>query len=658
MNYTITVFLARNGAGERWNVGTMLKNGKINWGDDFMMNTIDHSGIKGMKWGTRRWQYYDGRFKPEGKLRYFGQTSLHRPPSVEKLQDGTTSSSKKKTLPQKTIKKNLNNTKASTKNIKTSTSSGGETSKPSTTRSGGGSGSTLSYDDWEDKMYTAMKNGNVNVDFSKMSEEDFAKYLSKYAGINPNKLTTSALVGMKNRAARNYSSYSANNGTSTQTTSVGKEGDKYGIISDKFGQSNSKSSSSSKKSGGSGGSSGSKGTEGKTTATQQGAAITTQDSGVDVDSYTKKLGDMKDDEIKKLTGGTISDFRKAMEKKVGIDLSKLSDDEVELLRIKVKNHYAMKTWENDVKSNMVHIMKKYPAALTNSNSFVKALTVYTGVDYRGLTVSEFRDMRNRFAELYIDYEKNKNVEHMDGGKFKMNNYYTNELYHHGIKGMKWGVRRYQNPDGSLTAAGRERYGSGELAEARDNYRDAKKEYNRAYNKAWWLNAPHSVSKKRREATKKRWDDVYDKANDLEEAKKKYKTEKGLSDLEKSIARVNSERDKTLSARSRNLEKMSAKWQKKVDSGKKVPEYASYKKKDFDAGTEMVKRGYQRYSDVISTYKRLKIKAVNDPSIKKTKAYRNAGKAYAEQAFFTAYYGLPMTVLMYAGDEAVNVLDKK
>lgn len=41
-------------------------------------------------------------------------------------------------------------------------------------------------------------------------------------------------------------------------------------------------------------------------------------------------------------------------------------------------------------------------------------------------------------------------------------YYGGTLYHHGIKGQKWGLRRFQNEDGSLTAAGREHYGYGEV----------------------------------------------------------------------------------------------------------------------------------------------------------------------------------------------------
>ena len=51
---------------------------------------------------------------------------------------------------------------------------------------------------------------------------------------------------------------------------------------------------------------------------------------------------------------------------------------------------------------------------------------------------------------------------------------ADELKHYGIKGMKWGVRRFQNSDGSLTADGKKRYSG-------HNLKDIQKQVNQGKN---------------------------------------------------------------------------------------------------------------------------------------------------------------------------------
>lgn len=81
-------------------------------------------------------------------------------------------------------------------------------------------------------------------------------------------------------------------------------------------------------------------------------------------------------------------------------------------------------------------------------------------------------------------------------------YYNNQIWHWGVKGMKWGVRRYQNADGSLTDAGKRRYATDKVANSK------KKEKNRLTDEE--LRDPNRWVKEDTERTKR----VVDSGNQM------------------------------------------------------------------------------------------------------------------------------------------------
>lgn len=68
--------------------------------------------------------------------------------------------------------------------------------------------------------------------------------------------------------------------------------------------------------------------------------------------------------------------------------------------------------------------------------------------------------------------------HSGVNMYTYSTFYPDELYHHGIKGMHWGVRRFQNPDGSLIHPKLGFNSDPERAALRKEYRAAKKDYKR------------------------------------------------------------------------------------------------------------------------------------------------------------------------------------
>lgn len=63
--------------------------------------------------------------------------------------------------------------------------------------------------------------------------------------------------------------------------------------------------------------------------------------------------------------------------------------------------------------------------------------------------------------------------------------WTEEVWHYGIKGQKWGIRRFQDEDGTLTSAGKKRYSESGEAEKKADKKDSKQKIDEESKKKKW-----------------------------------------------------------------------------------------------------------------------------------------------------------------------------
>ncbi len=135
------------------------------------------------------------------------------------------------------------------------------------------------------------------------------------------------------------------------------------------------------------------------------------------------------------------------------------------------------------------------------------------------------------------------------------------IYHHGIKGMRWGIRKYQNEDGTLTPAGKKRY-------AKEEYKQAKK-----------------TAKEKLRTARSNADSQY---------------EKDMSEKGRALEAVRSKYDKKDEETKRYFDNEIGKVQKEADEAKEDTDF-------WEPGTDFHREASSRYIDAYSRINDLRVR---------------------------------------------------